>query len=249
MRRIAIICLFALAAAGKILPAEDGIPVGFERAKSQFGSEFGKFGSAAPNCYRANDRYVACFNLWEGGKLAQVSVVPEEWISDGSFDREGSLSKGEYLDILARISRIRSLGTHVSEDKALVYAVTNGGYTSDDEWEEAIVSRFINAGDETVRSFAVLYFAEVGGEVVWNRPKDCQPVGDLGLPFGCRDPELGPVFLSIDGSDYHLAPADQKLYLVGQKVHVMAVNPERRDHKISEITIPKKHAASKLAAP
>lgn len=249
MRRIAIICLFALAAAGKVLPAGDGIPVGFERAKSRFSSEFGKASSAAPNCYRANDRYVACFNLWDGGELAQVSVVPEEWIGNGSFDREGSLSKGEYLDILAKVSRIRPLGTHVSEDRALAYAVTNGGYTSDDEWEEAVVSRFVNAGDETVRSFAVLYFAKVGGEVVWNRPADCQPVGDLGLPFGCREPELGPVFLSIDGSDYHLAPSDQKLYLVGQKVDVMAVNPERRNHKISEITILKKVAAPKVAAP
>jgi hypothetical protein len=167
-----------------------------------FECEVGPRHAATTNCFRISGRYVACYHLSEQKSLEQVSVVPEDWLGEEQFDRERSLSPGEFLQILSQISKIRPVGRLVSPDRALARAVLNNVYGDDEEWENALVKKYVNDWDDSVLSFTVIYYRSISGKVEWYQPPDCTPDAVLGAPLDCRDPSVGPIYLSVNGHDY-----------------------------------------------
>ncbi|HYM61311.1 MAG TPA: hypothetical protein VEZ11_10500 [Thermoanaerobaculia bacterium] len=202
-------------------------PESVEHWQERFASNIGKRIPATENCFLANDRYAACFHLFEDGTLGTVSVLPLEYLGNEGFDWDRSLTESEYLGLIASLSKVQSIGSFVSHDRREVFAVTNGAFEVREEWQDAMVEKAINAFwyDESIRCFNVSYYREYSGHVAWEKPRDCGTINadELFASFRCREPETGPFTLSIDSHDYFLARPSQREYCPGEQVCVLGV--------------------------
>jgi hypothetical protein len=223
-----IMAMLAIGLPVVVARADDsGVP-DLERAQIAFACALGAAVPGTSNCFRANDRYAACFHLYDDGSIGAIAVVPQAWVAGQDFDWDRSLSEGEYLGVIDRLSKIEPLGDFLSGDRSLVHDIYNSSYDLEEEWRSALVSRQTNA-DHSIRSFHVLYYRHRSGLVVWHQPQDCTAIVDNGIDWGsqsgCRKAAVGPYTLSIDGADYFLAAPDQKNYLPGEHVEVLTAGP------------------------
>lgn len=150
--------------------------------------------SLGPNCHAVNDRYVACFQFRDE-TLVRVRVRPVDTSSQ-------PLSNAEYLDLLAKLQKVRSFGNPVSIGPFDFGFVSECLVVLEEQYEDAVIDKHC-VDMERPLFFNVDYFEHVTGRV--------DAAG-----------ETGPNMISIGGMRYTLSPKDRRMYRALEEVDVRA---------------------------
>ncbi|MCU1228985.1 MAG: hypothetical protein JWO97_1869 [Acidobacteria bacterium] len=175
-----------------------------------------------PDCYAVGDRYAACAAFDASGELLRVDVEPRVQVMDrnAQFDREQSLSRAEYLDVITKLTCAVDLGEYQPDDTPHVYATMNGLYTPIEQWSNAAVRKWVVYGEDRVMAIDVIFYRKVAGRV---RMKPCKPVvidAPEAFEIPCPELALGPSDVTIDDVDYVVAPRDQRIFTPDEAIDV-----------------------------
>lgn len=211
--------LFAAALAAAPLPDAS--------LRARFDTYVGPAIAGAPGCYRVDDRYAACAQTMASGELRSIAVQPRAWVlDDEEFDLDRSLTNPAFLEIVSRLNGIAPIGDYRPGSEPAVSAINNSAYVMWESWGDAAIRKVVN-GDDSIRSFTVVFYRPVRGRVVHHDERCSRTPGaaekERAFMIGCDDSvDVGPRYLSIDNGRYLLAPEAWRDYCAGEEVAVMA---------------------------
>jgi hypothetical protein len=160
----------------------------------------------------ADDRF-AIKPFLDGGALAELEVVPREWLlnQEGGPGNPPTLTPVEFESLLTRISRIQQVGRLV--ERGEVGLAGNRSTSFVDDYENAIVGRSL--WNRQLMSFRVVYFRPVTGRL--------ENVPRVSPESGARH-----IWVRISGKAYWVSAADLEKAKVGTRVTIRAAGPADR---------------------
>jgi hypothetical protein len=178
------------------------------------------------NCYAVNDRYAACFQWRSDNTLVRIVVEPVAYLRHQDLDLQKALSNAEYLDIRARLEKVRGVGNPISIGP-FEFGVSSGGLLAFEELYDGAIADKRCIDFERPLYFQIDFFEPLSGQIDQSDNPACS--GNYcrnidGVTFDPSPicPATGPNTITIDGERYTLSPADRRQYRQGEFVDVRA---------------------------
>jgi len=188
-------------------------------------SQLGPLVEGTENCYRVTRVFAACVQWTMNDDIARIVVTPAvELTKSGEFDGDDALGYPEYLCLISQLETVHPLGIRFPLDcpEACIHVTSNNTYDDYDWYDDAVVERVVTAGDGTIRSFVVYYFAPITGAVDFPAIQSCAADDDSFL-IDVSFVSKGPHFLNVNGQSLLVRPRFWREYAYGEAVSIDGV--------------------------